>query len=167
MKGRSDGTRIGIVDENGAEVIITFSEFCRRLDVDGWVRLHTADFAEMMALEEECVHFNLEWTSNLAGKRYGVVPILRPGKRHPDGTEQLPVVDLKRCRVALCLEVLHRVPIESVTAEHYKHSLASIPSADALRRALVSRYSAMFPQSSPEELLARGCSITRLRFLSA
>lgn len=165
MKNLSDGTKIDVLDSQGAETVITFEQFCERLGVDGWIRLHFEDYAALADLNSEFVHLNLEATSNVTGHPYAVVPILRPGKRRADGTEQLPVVDIRRSRLAVCVEVIQRLPVEAVSAEQFAHSLPSIRSADGLQRALIARYSAMFPNCTPEAPISRGCALTRLQFV--
>jgi hypothetical protein len=163
----SDGTKIGILDDQGAEATISFDEFCSRLGVEGWVRLHPGDYADLATLNAEFVHFNLEVTDNTVGKRYAVVPILRPGKRLADGREQLPVVDTSGYRIAICVEVIQRLPVDRVTDEQFRHSLPSIRSTADLRKALISRYAPMLPNISTDDLLARGTAVSHFSFVSS
>ena len=162
---RSEGAKIGVLDSRGAEVIKSFDEFCARLGVGGWVRLHPDDYSALSALETEFVHFNLEVTDNSVGRRYAIVPILRAGKRRADGTEQLPIVDMAQHRAAICTEVIQRLPLDRVTAEQFHHSLPSIRSAADLEKALIARYSPMFPDATAEDIAARGAALSRFRFV--
>ena len=163
----SHEAHVGVLDENGDERVETVAELRARFDVDALIRLQKHDFDQLgqAGTERSFVHFNLEETLNQVGKRYAVLPIHRPGYRTHDGTEALPIMDISRHRVGLCDEVLQRVPIEMVSNEYFENSLPSIRSTAQLRSALVDRYARMFPQLSADDLLARGCAITRLRFL--
>jgi hypothetical protein len=163
----SDGTKIGIRDDRGMDRIISFNDFCSRLGVGGWVRLHPNDYSDVETLTDEFVHFNLEATDNAVDRLYAVVPILRPGKRLAGGEEQLPVVDMGRHRLAVCVEVIQRLPIDRVTADQFRHSLPSVRSAGDLRKALMSRYAPMLPDVSEHDLLARGTAVSRFRFVGS
>ncbi|AYD02045.1 hypothetical protein [Neorhizobium sp. NCHU2750] len=161
----SDGTKIGILDDQGTETVISFDEFCSRLGVDGWVRLHGSDYSGLAALATELVHFNLGVTDNAVGRRYAMVEILRPGKRLADGGEQLPVVDISRYRLADCIEVIQHLPLDDITAEQLRHSLPSIRSKAEVRKALIARYRPMLPKASEDDLLAHGIALSRFSFI--
>lgn len=163
----SESAKIGILDSHGTEVTISFDEFCSRLNVDGWVRLHPGDYSQLSALETDFVHFNLGTTDNTVGKRYAIVPILRPGRRLSDGTEQLPIVDITRHRAAICIEVIQRLPVDQIGADQLQHSLPSIRSAVDIEKALVARYSPMHPNMTPGNLVALGAALSRFRFVEA
>jgi hypothetical protein len=162
----SDKTHVGVLDENGHERIETVADLRARFGVDALIRLQKHDFDQLgqAGTEQYFVHFNLEETLNQVGKRYAVLPIHRPGYRTHEGTEALPIMDVSRHRIGFCETVLQRVPIEMVSDEYFRNSLPSIRSVAQLRSALVDRYARMFPQLSADDLLARGCAITRLRF---
>lgn len=162
----SDGTKIGILDDQGAEKIISFSQFCTRLEVDGWVRLHAGDYSGMASLVTEFVHFNLGITDNAVGKRYAMVPILRPGKRLPDKTEQLPVIDMGRYRLAVCTQIIQGLSLKKITTEQLHHSLPSIRSAEDVRNALIARYAPMLPEATESDLLANGIALSRFSFIA-
>ncbi|MFI4998022.1 MAG: hypothetical protein ACHQAQ_19835, partial [Hyphomicrobiales bacterium] len=113
-------------------------------------------------MRDRFVHFNLEFTLNEIGRRYAILPILRPGHRNEQNEEILPVVDLHRHRVGICDEVFQRVPVDDVGPELFRHSLPNIRTARELRSALVLRYARLFPRLAAEELLTCGCAITSL-----
>jgi hypothetical protein len=160
-------THVGVLDENGNERIETVAELRSRFSVDSLIRLQRYDFDQLgkAGAERFFVHFNLEETLNEVGKRYAVLPIRRPGYRTDDGIEVLPIIDISRYRVGICDQVLQRIPLGMVSEEHFCYSLPTIRSIDQLRTALIDRYVRMFPHLSADELVARGCAITRLRFV--
>jgi hypothetical protein len=157
----SDRTHIGVIEE-GREAVVPVAELCERYGVDALIRLAAEDYGLLEAMRGNFVHFNLEFTLNEAGKRYAVLPILRPGRRDPNGAEILPVVDQHRFRVGLCKEVLQHVPLAGVAPAHFAHSLPNIRTPAELEAALLKRYAPMFPMLSARELVARGCAITSL-----
>ncbi|MEQ1616150.1 MAG: hypothetical protein ABL904_25645 [Hyphomicrobiaceae bacterium] len=132
------------------------------MGVDGWIRLHPADFAAMATLTERFVHFNLGTTSNVVGHSYAIVPIVRPGFRTAEGIETLPHVDVRRSRRGRCVEVRQAVRIEDVTAADFLASLPNLRSIGGLRSALIERYARMFPEHSDADILKQGCAITTL-----
>lgn len=164
--GTSEGERIGIIDGDVA-AIISLAEFQRRLGVEGWIRLHPDDFAAVHAFTDRWVHFNLGTTSNLAGHRYAIVPIVRPGHRGADGRETLAYVDVGQSRVGLCIAVRQSVPLDQVTASDFAASLPNICTAAQLAAALIGRYARMYPTLSSTELLAKGCAITTIELDAA
>jgi len=62
------------------------------------------------------------------------------------------------------MEVLQHVPVGQVTAEQFAHSLPTIRTVQQLRAVLIARYAHMFPDLTDDELIARGCAVTRLVF---
>ncbi len=164
-KTPSQPSFIGVLDSRGEERLITREDFCSQLGVEGWVRLHSEDYAGLATLGRELVHFNLEITDNEIGKRYAVVPILRRGLRRGDGTEQLPIVDMSRYRIVVCVEVIQGMPIKLVTDAHFQNSLSSIRSGAELEKALLYRYSPMYPDAKAEDIIARGTALSRFSFV--
>jgi hypothetical protein len=160
-------THVGVLDENGNERVQTVAELRSHFGVDALIRLQGQDFDQLgqAGTERFFVHFNLEETLNEVGKRYALLPILRPGYRTGDGAEVLPIIDISRHRTGVCDQVLQRVPLGTVSDEHFRYSLPTIRSADQLRAALIDRYVRMFPHLPADELVARGCAVTRLRFV--
>lgn len=152
------------VREAGDERIVPIDELRRRFSVDALIRLHAEDFGLLPARCRVLVHFNLEMTTNEVGRRYALVPILEAGRRLADGREVLPIVDPTRHRLGTCVEVIQRVPLDRVTAEQFSHSLPNIQTSRQLREALLRRYVDMFPSLTDEEIIARGCAMTRIRF---
>jgi hypothetical protein len=150
------------VRAEGREHIVLIEELLRRFGVDGLLRLHSSDFAELPAHHRMFVHFNLEVTTNEVGRRYAVVPIVKPGRRLPDGRELLPIIDPSQRRVGTCVEVIQRVAIDQITVAQFSYSLPSIRTPQELREALLRRYSPMFPTLSGEEIVARGCAVTQI-----
>ncbi|MGI4798832.1 MAG: hypothetical protein ACRYG8_33290 [Janthinobacterium lividum] len=159
----SDETHIGVL-EAGRERVVPIAELRDRFAVDALIRLHSTDFAELPTGCRMLVHFNLETTTNKVGRRYALVPIVRSGQRLANGQELLPVVDPAQHRLGTCTEVLQRVQIGQVTTEQFAHSLPSIRTPQELREALLRRYIRMFPDLRGEEIIARGCSVTRIAF---
>lgn len=159
----SNKTHTGVLAE-GREHIVPIERLLRQFAVDGLLRLHSTDFAELPAHHRLFVHFNLEVTTNEVGRRYAVVPIVKPGRRLPDGRELLPIIDPSHRRVGTCVAVIQRVAIDQITVEQFSHSLPSIRTPHKLREALLRRYSPMFPTLSGEEIVARGCAITQMAF---
>ena len=162
-------THVGILDEHGHERIESVADLRARFGVDALIRLHRQDFDQLGqdGTERVFVHFNLEETLNQVGKRYAVLPILRPGYRTEDGAEVLPIMDTSRHRVGVCDKVLQRVPLDDVTEECFRHSIPSIRTVQQLRIALIDRYAKLFPYLSADDLVSRGCAITRLVFTRA
>lgn len=161
---QSDGTRIGVIDDAGGERFITLAEFCALLNVDGWVRMHPADFAAAAALGRHFTHFNLATTANKVGLRYALVPIARAGYRSEDGVEVLPFVGLSAARSARCIEIRQSVLIADLGPADFQHSLPSIQTPDQLRAVLIDRYAKMHPGLPQAELLQRGCAISTFEF---
>jgi hypothetical protein len=157
----SEKERIRVL-ERGNEQIVAVDELRRRFGVHALIRLHADDFALLTGMHRAFVHFNLEATLNEAGRRYAILPIIKPGKRLSDGREVLPVVDPTQFRRGLCIEVIQRLPVTSITEEQLTHSLPTIRTVETLRAALIRRYADMFPGLSNDEILARGCAVTRL-----
>ncbi len=154
-------THVGVRDGEG-ERIAPVAELNARFGVDALIRLHLRDYALIENIDGPFVHFNLEVTLNAVGKRYALLPIVRAGFRDSLGVEVLPVLDLGRHRVGTCLEVHQRVAVDDVEAEHYAHSLPTIKNAAELRRALLERYTHLFPLLADDQIIDRGCAITRL-----
>jgi hypothetical protein len=150
------------VISGGTEEVVRVDTLRARFRVDALIRLHADDYRELQGLNGRFVHFNLEATLNEAGKRYAILPILRPGNRDAAGSEILPLVDTGRHRAGTCEAVSQRVPVREVPPACFVHSLPSLRSVEALEAALIRRYAATFPQLTPRELLARGCAITTL-----
>ncbi|MEH3146715.1 MAG: hypothetical protein PGN34_15520 [Methylobacterium frigidaeris] len=159
----SKSTHIRIVRGDGDREV-TLDSIRRDLKVDALVRLQPEDFRALPPGSRRFVHFNLEHTTNAAGERYAVVPIVTPGRRLDDGTEVLPVVDLATRRVGTCIEVRQGVPVAEVGPESFAHSLPHIRTPEQLGRALVERYRDMFPDLSASEIVTRGCAITCIDF---
>jgi hypothetical protein len=159
----SSKTDIGI-REAGNERIVPIEQLLRRFAVDALLRLHSADFAALSGRCRLFVHFNLEATTNEVGRRYAVVPIVKAGRRLADGRELLPIIDPAHRRFGTCIEVFQRVPLDEVTAEQLAHSLPNIRTSEQLREALLRRYAPMFPNLLEEEIIARGCAVTRIAF---
>jgi hypothetical protein len=59
---------------------------------------------------------------------------------------------------------MQRVPIEEVLSAHFAYSIETTTTADELRKALIQRYTPLFPHLQPEQLLSRGCAITLVSF---
>jgi hypothetical protein len=159
----SDSVQIGII-EAGRERIERVDALCGRLGVDALIRMHAGDFKLLDGLEREFVHFNLQATLNAAGRRYAIVPITKPGRRLLNAQEILPIIDPAAFRFCTCMEVLQYVPVEQVTAEQFARSLPTIRTVQQLRAVLIARYAHMFPDLTDDELMARGCAVTRLMF---
>lgn len=153
---------IGIVDAEGWREV-GLAAFRRRLEVDGWVRLHPADFDALRPSQDLLVHFNLGTTSNEVGRRYAIVPIVRPGRRLPDGAEAIAYVDVRRVRRSICLAVRQAVSLADLAADDFEHSLPTIRSVQELSAALIGRYARMHPTLSEDALLAKGCAISTFR----
>jgi hypothetical protein len=161
MLALSNRSHIGVF-EDGEARIVPVAMLRERYRVDALIRLAAADYALFEPMRGRFVHFNLEVTLNEAGKRYAVLPILKPGRRDKSGVEILPVIDPQRYRIGICEEVLQRVPVGEVTPAHFAHSLPNIRTRDELETALLGRYAPMFPRLSAAEILARGCAVTTL-----
>lgn len=157
----SNTSHIGILEER-EERIVPVAMLRERYGVDALIRLGVGEYDLFEPMRGRFVHFNLEFTLNEAGKRYAVLPIVKPGRRDESGVEILPVIDQHRYRIGVCNEVLQRVPVREVTPAHFAHSLPNISTPDELEAALLRRYAPMFPQLSAAEILARGCAITSL-----
>ena len=158
----SDTSSIGI-REDGREVVVPIRELCARLGVDALIRLHEQDFGLLGRERAGFVHFNLEFTLNEVGRDYAIVPIVRAGRRSAAGCEILPVIDPSLARRGRCVEVIQHLPIDEVTPEQFADSLPNVRTARELGDALLRRYQQMFPDKSPQELLDRGCALTRLK----
>jgi hypothetical protein len=150
--------------ESGKVKIATVRSLLDRFRVDILIRLHAAEFSMLSTIRQEFVHFNLETTLNQVGHRCAVVPIVTPGHRTSDGREVLPVIDPARSRLGTCVKVLHRIPLGEISGDLFRHSLPTIRTADQLRAALLQRYAGMFPNMSENEIVERGCAITKLHF---
>jgi hypothetical protein len=144
------------------ERVAAVDELCHRFGLDALIRLHADDFALLSTIGRVFAHFNLEVTLNEVGRRYALLPILKPGQRRPDGREVLPIVDPTRLRYGLCTQVLQRVPVGQITSTHFAYSLPTIRTVEQLQAALIKRYAHMFPDLSHEAIIARGCAVTRL-----
>jgi hypothetical protein len=153
-----------IVDDHG-ERTVAVQDLCDLFGVDGLIRLPDRDFALIDERPGTYVHFNLEFTLNEPGKRYAILPIVRAGFRTPDNEEVLPVLDIRRYRIGRCEAVLQRVPLERVSSEHLQYSIPTIRTIDELKKVLLRRYAPMFPSHTADELLSRGCAITRIQLL--
>ncbi|WP_298965230.1 hypothetical protein [uncultured Methylobacterium sp.] len=149
---------------DGGDREVTIASLRRRLGIDALVRLHPADFRALPAEWRHFVHFNLEHTTNAAGERYAVVPIVTAGCRRDDGTEVLPVIDLAPRRIGTCLEVRQGVPLAEIGPDLFAQSLPHIRSPGQLAQALIERYRDLFPDLSDAEIVARGCAVTRIAF---
>lgn len=158
----SNSRHVSVAEGTGSRVVAV-ADLAASLNVDALIRLHEEDFSGLTQVGRDLVHFNLERTINRAGLRYALLPILRPGRRRPGGTEELPVLDPTRSRTGLCVAVRQGVPVAAVTPAMFRASLPAIRDADALAAALVRRYAGLFPDLAPADLVARGCAITRLR----
>jgi len=145
---------------DGKEMEVAIAELRQLLAVDGLIRLQEAEFQVLRGGQLTYTHFNLERTTNAVGKRYAVVPIVMPGRRLHDDTELLPVIDVERARVGICLEVQQRVPITVVAPRYFDHSLSHIKTRDQLQDVLLARYRGMFPGLTAEDILSRGCAIS-------
>ncbi len=156
----SNKTHIGILDAGG-EKVVRVEELRDSFNVDGLIRLHAEDFALLVTISQLFVHFNLEITLNEVGRRYAILPIVKPGQSLSDGQEVLPIVDPGRFRLGTCIEVLQRVPLDQVTAEQFAHSLPTIRTPEQLRSTLVKRYAKIFPRLTNAEIITRGCTVTR------
>lgn len=154
-----------LITENGQETPLSIAELGARLGVDALIRLHQRDFDLLGRDRKSLVHFNLEYTTNEVGKRYAVVPIIRPGRREPDGSEVLPVLDLSVARRGVCTKVIQQLPLDQVTAAQFAASLSNIRNPEELGAALLRRYELMFPSYSAADLLSRGCALTGLTFV--
>ncbi|MGX7705253.1 hypothetical protein [Methylobacterium sp. Gmos1] len=158
----SNSRHVAVADGLASRVV-AIADLAASLGVDALIRLHEEDFSGLAGIGRDFVHFNLERTINRVGLRYALLPIRQAGRRRPDGTEELPVLDPGRFRTGLCVEVRQGVPVAAVTPELFGASLPAIRDADALAAALVRRYAGLFPDLGPAALVARGCAITRLR----
>lgn len=150
----SVSTHIRIV-RDGEEIEVTVAEQRRLLGVDALIRLQEPEFQSLPAHYRTYAHFNLEFTTNAVGKRYAIVPIVKPGSRLDDGTELLPVIDVAPARVGVCLEVHQHVPIAAVGQRHFDQSLPHIKAPEQLRHVLLARYRSMFPSLTDEEIASR------------
>ncbi|WP_284948206.1 hypothetical protein [Acidisoma cladoniae] len=110
------------------------------------------------------MHFNLETTLNAVGFSYAIVPIVKAGQRLANGDELLPVIDPTRFRRGICREIIQRLPIDQVSPEQFMHSLPNIQNPHQLRKALLHRYGKMFPDLSNDQILRRGCALTKIEF---
>jgi len=159
----SVSTHIRVV-RDGEEIEVTVAELRRLLGVDALIRLQEPEFQALPAHYRAYAHFNLEITTNAAGKRYAIVPIVRPGRRLDDGTELLPVIDVRPARIGICMEVQQRVPITEVGQRYFDQSLPHIKNPEQLRQVLLIRYRSMFPRLADEDIVARGCAISLIDF---
>ncbi len=159
----SNTTHIGILDSLGERVVL-IEDLRRHLRVDALIRLHSDEFALLTTDCRSFVHFNLEFTLNEVGRHYAIVPIVRAGKRLPDGREVLPLIDPAPARRGICAEVIQSLPLDKVTPALFASSLPNIRTQEQLRAALLNRYERMFPHLSKEEILERGCAVTRITF---
>jgi len=157
----SDTSSIGVL-EDGREIVMPIRELCARLQVDALIRLHEQDFRFLERERTSFVHFNLEFTLNEVGRDYAIVPIVIAGRRSATGSEVLPVINPSFARRGVCTEVIQHLPIEAVTSEQFADSLPNVRTAKELGDALLRRYQQMFPEKSPQDLLDRGCALTRL-----
>lgn len=158
----SNSRRVAVA-EGGLTRVVAIADLAASLGADALIRLHEEDFTALAGIGRDLVHFNLERTINRVGLRYALLPIRTAGRRRPDGTEELPVLDPSRFRTGLCTEVRQEVPVAAVTPDLFAASLPTIRDADALAAALVRRYGDLFPDLAPGAIVARGCAMTRLR----
>ncbi len=159
----SVSTHIKVVRSN-EEKEVTVAELRDLLRVDALIRLQEREFRTLPRGYRYYTHFNLERTTNAVGKRYAIVPILKPGKRLEDGTELLPVIDVTPARVGVCLEVRQRVSIGNVGQRYFDYSLPHIKTPEQVKEVLLARYLSMFPGLADEEILSRGCAISIIDF---
>jgi len=148
--------------ERGSARIVTVQSLLDRFRADILIRLHADEFSLLSVTGQEFVHFNLETTLNEVGHRCAVVPIVTPGRRLSDGREVLPVIDPTQARLGTCVTVLQRVPLDKVSGDLFQHSLPTIRTVDQLRTALLRRYAQMFPHLNENEIVQRGCAVTKL-----
>jgi hypothetical protein len=160
----SNRSHNSIVDDDG-EHTVAVRDLCDLFGVDALIRVHQQDYALIDQLPDKYVHFNLERTLNEEGKRYAILPIVKPGFRTKNNEEILPVLDPRRHRIGRCDAILQQVPIEQVRAEHFQYSISTIRTIDELKKAMLARYAPMFPALTSDQLLSRGCAISRIHFL--
>lgn len=153
---------MGVVSYKG-ECIIATDALCRHYQVDALIRLHADDFDMLASVGEMFTHFNLEFTSNAVGRRYAILPIVKTGRRLPDGQEVLPIVDIERFRLGICVETIQHVELNAVTPAQFAESLPTIRTLADLGTALIRRYRSMFPDLTDADIVARGCAVTRLQ----
>jgi hypothetical protein len=153
-----------ILDDHG-ERTVAVKDLCELFGVDALIRVHEQDYALIDQLPDKYVHFNLELTLNEEGKRYAILPIVKPGFRRKNNEEVLPVLDPRRRRIGRCDAILQQVPIEYVSIEHFRYSISTIRTVDELKKALLARYAPMFPALTSDQLLSRGCAISHIHFL--
>ena len=157
MPAVSSATHIGVPTADG-DGIIALADLLRRFEADIVIRLHEADFSLLPQTGPILTHFNLPHASNPVGSRCVLLPILRPGSPGRGAAEIVPVIDPARFRMATCLEVIDHCALANVTAEQFATSFPTIRTADALLAALVARYK----DETEAEIVAGGCSVTRL-----
>ncbi|MBL8670651.1 MAG: hypothetical protein JNK11_08375, partial [Alphaproteobacteria bacterium] len=148
-----------LIAEGGGERTVGVQVLRERLGADGLASLPERDHALLQSLRNAYVHFTLECTSNEVGRLYAVLPIVAAGFRTLDGQEVVPALDPGRCNLGRCIDVMQRVPIDSVPSDLFEHSLPTIRTHDELAAALIGRYAPLFPRMARQELLSRGCAL--------
>ena len=147
----------------GCELVLSAEAAQNRFDVDGFLR---ADLAEhSRAGDADFVwYFNLGMTTHQLRQRYGMVPVLRPGRRASSvDAEVLPLLDGQSVLRFRCAAILWypRFP-QRLGDEVLLNSLLGDKTLSGLRQALLHRYAASQGGLDDEAILAKGVSATLL-----
>ncbi len=131
------------------------------LGVEGIIRIHAKDYA-LFPDGNRFTHFNLEYSGHKPGSLYVLPRILRPGYLRKNGDERPPLLDFSNCYLARCLSIREKVAYKSLLLSGFSSSLKNIKTVPDLQREILWRYTHSLPDSSSEEILERGVSITEL-----
>ena len=137
---------------------INLDAMMMQLGVEWTVRLHEDDFHSaihvMVKGRGRFSHFNLGGTIHQPGKKYALVPILRPGNK-----QKPPLVDYRKATIVLCDRVLSEMPYSAYAEYDYRDSLPSIQSQSDLEREMCRRYCAVRGMTEIE-VLATSVTLT-------
>ena len=161
---RSSATERCLFMEDGRVVDASREEVLGRFGVDGIIRIHAKDY-DQFPVGSRFTHFNLQTSGHIPGHTYALPKIITPGFYISPEKEQLPVLDFSGCLIAKCLATREHVPYESLSASDFEHSFLHIRTPEALKEAILWRYTQSLPTLSPEAILSLGISITELEII--
>lgn len=120
-------------------VSISATETLAHLQVQGLIRIQRWE-SPMFAARPRLWHFNLGRAEHEPGKLYGVVRILRPGRREPGMAEASPLLDPTGIRLCRALKVEHVASLSAVPLEWLQPSSLPKGTYSGLAASLSAKY---------------------------
>jgi hypothetical protein len=148
--------------QDGKEHLVNNELFFKDKSYVGLIRLQVHEVRNLPS-EGEFIHFNFQRGGHIIGEKYALPLIIRSGYMTDNNEEILPLLYIKDCKVAKCIDIQENVKYKDIPTEYLKKSLYD--SLHDLKATLKNKYSGLLADMNQDDFEKAGVGITKLRII--